>query len=111
MIKYLLSAILAVSLFGAAAARAVVLIAMSIVMTLWMISAGYATLGKRVTNELLATILVVASASILSLSTDLPFGARGMIWFVMTYLIFGRATGSLGPIQMIRGGVRILRAL
>ena len=98
-------------IFGAAAARAVVLMAMSIVMTLWLISAGYATLGKRVTNELLATILVVASASILSLSTDLPFWARGMIWFVMTYLIFGRATGSLRPMQMIRGGVRILRAL
>ena len=98
-------------LYGAATMRAAVLIAMSIAMTLWLIDAGYATLGKRVTVEVLATIIVVASASLLSLSTELPFLARGMLWFVMTYLIFGRATGSFVPTRMIRGGVRLLRAL
>lgn len=97
--------------YGAATARASVLIGMSIIMTLWLISAGYATLGKRVTLEVLATISIVAAASFMSLTTELPFLARGMLWFVMTYLIFGRATGSLLPIRMIRGGVRLLRAL
>ena len=96
---------------GAALVRAVVLICMAVTMALWLIRAGFATLGKRVTTELLATILVVVLASSLSLVTELPLWARGVLWFVITYLIFGRATGSFEPTQMIRGGVRLLRAL
>lgn len=96
---------------GASAARVAVLICMATTMSLWMIGAGYATLGKRVGSELLATVSIVAAASILNLTFDLPFWVRGLLWFVMTYLIFGRATGSLRPTQMIRGGVRLLRAL
>ena len=97
--------------FGAAAARATILICMSISMPLWMIASGYATLGIKGSVELLAIVLLVACASLLSLFADLSFPVRASLWFVTTYVIFGRATGSFVPTRMIRGGVRILRAL
>lgn len=98
-------------IFGAATARAIILVCMSVSMPLWMISAGYATIGRRVSVELLAAILIVGCASMLSLSTDLPFWMRAVLWFGMSYLIFARATESFVPTGMVRGGVRLLRAL
>ena len=98
-------------ILGAAAARAIILICMSVSMPLWMILAGYATIGRRTSQELVGAIMIVSAASLLNVTTDLPFWMRALLWFGMTYVIFGRATESFLPIGMIRGGVRILRAL
>lgn len=98
-------------ILGAAVARATVLICMSISMPLWMILAGYATIGRRTSLELVGAILIVSAASLLNVTTDLSFWMRALLWFGMTYVIFGRATESFLPFGMVRGGVRLLRAL
>ena len=98
-------------ILGAATARTVILIGMSASMPIWLIISGYTGIGRRVGVELLTAILTVGAASLLNLSVELPFGVRAALWFGMTYLIFARATESFVPTGMLRGGVRLLRAL
>ncbi|MEM7750713.1 MAG: oligosaccharide flippase family protein [Pseudomonadota bacterium] len=103
--------ILSFGALGAGLARVVVLLAVAVTVSLWLIRAGYATLSIRIVVELLGSVLLVASASLVVLVFDPNLWVKASLCFAMAYLVVGRATGSFVPWRMIRGGVRVLRML